>query len=96
MTKKVLLQRLESDAERYRHDREHVADLAARHNADLPNWCARRRWHHRLVTDAVIAVSIAAFVVITVLPNTDGHYISNAQTRTETLHTIDETLLASL
>lgn len=64
MTKKVLLQRLESDAERYRHDREHVADLAARHNADLPNWCARRKRRGRAVAVAVaVTMVVASFLV---------------------------------
>lgn len=74
-------------------DRDRVLRLAAEHNADLPVWCARRRRRHRLVTDAVIAVSVIAFVVVTTLPKPDSHYISNAQARTEILHTIDQTTL---
>ena len=92
MTEKEILQlitRPETDSDR-------VLSLAAEHNADLPGWCAHRRRRHRLVTDAVIAASIAAFVVVTTLPKPDGHYISNAQARTETLNNIDQTLFASL
>lgn len=92
MTEKEILQlitRPESDSDR-------VLRLAARHNADLPDWCARRRRRHRLVTDAVIAASIAAIVVVTALPDTDGHYISSVHTRNETLHTIEQTMIASI
>ena len=77
-------------------DRDRVLRLAAKHNVDLSGWCARRRRHHRLMTDTVIAVSIAAVVVVTTLPDADGHYISNAQARTETLNNIDQTLIASI
>lgn len=72
---------------------DRVRRLAAEHNADLPVWCTHRRRCHRLVTDAVIAASVIAFVVVTTLPKPDGHYISNAQSRTEILHTIDQTTL---
>ena len=92
MTEKEILQlitRPETDSDR-------VLRLAAEHNTDLPDWCAHRRRRHRLVTDAVIAASIAAFVVVTTLPKPDGHYISDAQARTETLNNIDQTLFASL
>lgn len=92
MTEKEILQqiiRLETDNDR-------ILRLAAEHNADLHQWCVRRRRMHRLVTDAVIAASVIAFVVITALPDTDGHYISDAQARTETLNNIDQTLLASI
>ena len=92
MTEKEILQlitRPETDSDR-------VLRLAAEHNADLHQWCVRRRRMHRLVTDAVIAASVIAFVVITALPDTDGHYISDAQARTETINNIDQTLLASI
>ena len=92
MTAKEILQqiiRLETDNDR-------ILRLAAEHNADLHQWCVRRRRMHRLVTDAVIAASVIAFVVITALPDTDGHYISDAQARTETINNIDQTLLASI
>ena len=77
-------------------DNDRVLRLAAEHNADLPDWCAHRRRRHRLLTNAVIAASVIAFVVVTALPKPDGHYISNTQARTETLHNIDQTLLASI
>ena len=77
-------------------DRDRVLRLAAEHNSDLHQWCVSRRRRHRLVTDAVIVASIAAFVVVTALPKPDGHYVSNAHARTETLNNIDQTLLASL
>lgn len=77
-------------------DSDRVLRLATEHNTDLPEWCAHRRRRHRLLTDAVIVVSVIAFVVITALPDADGHYISDAQARTETLNNIDQTLLASL
>lgn len=77
-------------------DNDRVLRLAAEHNTDLHQWCTRRRTMHRLVTDAVIAASVIAFVVITTLPDADGHYISDAQARTETLNNIDQTLFASI
>ena len=77
-------------------DNDRVLRLAAEHNADLPDWCAHRRRRHRLVTDAVIAASVIAFVVITALPDADGHYISDTKARIETLHNIDQTLFASI
>ena len=92
MTEKEILQlitRPETDSDR-------VLRLAADHNTDLPDWCAHRRRRHRLVTDAVIAASVIAFVVVTALPKPDGHYISDAQARTETLNNIDQTLFASI
>jgi hypothetical protein len=92
MTEKEILQlitRPETDSDR-------VLRLAAEHNTDLPDWCANRRRRHRLLTDAVIAASVIAFVVITTLPDADGHYISDAPARTETLNNIDQTLFASL
>ena len=76
--------------------RDHVRRLAAEHNTDLPRWCARRKAMYRLLTDAVIVVSVAAFVVITALPAPDGHYLSNAHARKDILHSIDQTLIASL
>ena len=79
-----------------RSDSDLVLRLAAEHNADLPGWCAHRRRRHRLVTDAVIAASVIAFLVITALPDADGHYISDTQARIETLNNIDQTLLASI
>lgn len=77
-------------------DNDRVLRLAAEHNIDLPDWCAHRRRRHRLVTDAVIAASVIAFVVVTALPKPDGNYISDAQARTETLNNIDQTLFASI
>lgn len=77
-------------------DSDRVLRLAAEHNTDLPDWCAHRRRRHRLLTNAVIAASVIAFVVVTALPKPDGHYISDAQARTETLNNIDQTLFASL
>lgn len=92
MTEKELLQLITSSET----DSDRVLRLAAEHNADLHNWCVHHRRRHRLVTDAVIAASIAAFVVVTVLPDADGHYISDTQARIETLHNIDQTLFASI
>ena len=77
-------------------DSDRVLRLAAEHNTDLHQWCTSRRTMHRLVTDAVIAASVIAFVVVTALPKPDGHYISDAQARTETLNNIDQTLFASI
>lgn len=92
MTEKEILQQIT----RQETDIDHVRRLAAEHNADLSRWCARRKTMYRLFTDTVIAVSVATLVVITVLPDPDGHYLSNAQARKETLQNIDQTLIASL
>ncbi len=92
MTEKEILQLIT----RPETDNDRVLRLAAEHNTDLPDWCAHRRRRHRLLTDAVIAASVIAFVVITTLPDADGHYISDTQARTETLNNIDQTLFASL
>lgn len=92
MTEKEILRLIT----RPENDNDRVLRLAAEHNTDLPDWCAHRRRRHRLVTDAVIAASVIAYVVITTLPDADGHYISDTQARTETLNNIDQTLLASL
>lgn len=73
-----------------------VRRLAAEHNADLHRWCRHRRTMYRLVTDTTISVSLMVLVIVTLLPKPDGHYISDAQARTETLNNIDQTLLASL
>lgn len=77
-------------------DRDHVLRLAAEHNADLHPWCVRRRRMHRLLADAVIVVSVAAFVVVSVLPEPDGRYLSSPQARKEVLNTINQTLDATL
>ena len=92
MTEKEIVQMIKCPES----DRDRVLRLAAEHNSDLHQWCVRRRTMHRFVTDAVIAASVIAFVVITALPDADGHYISDAQARTETLNNIDQTLFASL
>ena len=92
MTEKEILQLINQSET----DRDRVIHLAAEHNVDLHQWYIRRRRMHRLVTDVVIAASVIAFVVITALPDTDGHYISDAQARTETINNIDQTLLASI
>ena len=92
MTEKDILQLINHPE----NDRDRVLRLAAEHNTDLHQWCTRRRTMHRLVTDAVISASVIAFVVVTILPKPDGHYISDAQVRTETLHNIDQILLASI
>ena len=92
MTEKEILQQIT----RQETDIDHVRRLADGHNADLSRWCARRKTMYRLLTDTVVAVSVAIFLVVTVLPDPDGHYLSNAQARKETLQNIDQTLIASL
>ena len=92
MTEKEILQQIT----RQETDIDHVRRLAAAPNTALSRWCARRKKMYRLLTDTVIAVSVATFVVITVLPDPDGHYLSNVQARKETLQNIDQTLIASL
>lgn len=89
MTEKEILQLI---TPKKNPDRQRVRLLAKEHNSDLHTWCVRRRIRHRLLTDAVIAASVTAFVVITTLPEPDGHHLSNIQYRTETLRNIEQTL----
>jgi len=64
MTQEKLLQRLEADAENYRHGREHVAALAAEHNADLHRWAVRRGRRQRAAAlAAAMTLVVAAFLV---------------------------------
>ena len=40
-------------------DRDRVLRLAAKHNADLPGWCARRRRRHHAAVVAVVTALVA-------------------------------------
>lgn len=59
----------------------------------LAEWCLRRKRRQMAVRTAISVAAVTATVIIALLPDPDGHYISNAQTRTETLHTIEQTTL---
>ena len=64
MTQEKLLQRLEADAESYRRGREHVAALAAEHNADLHRWAVRRGRRQRAAALAAAATLVAASFLV--------------------------------
>ena len=63
----------------------------------LAEWCHRReRQRHRTTRTLIGAAAVVAVIAIAASPDPDGHYISDPQARTETLHNIDQTLLASI
>lgn len=99
MTEQEIIQRLEADAASYRRGREHVAALAAEHNADLHRWVehrerSQRRWHR--VARATIGVAAAvALLAIMAQPQPDGQYLSDPSYRAEALHSLDQARLAS-
>ncbi|MBR5091914.1 MAG: hypothetical protein IKX32_00365 [Bacteroidales bacterium] len=63
----------------------------------LAEWCRRRERQRQRATRTLIgAAAVVAVIAIAASPDPDGHYISDPQARTETLHNIDQTLLASI
>ena len=61
------------------------------------DWVDRRERRRQRVTRTLIGVAaVVAVIAIAASPDPDGHYISDPQARTETLHNIDQTLLASI
>lgn len=64
MTEQEIIQRLEADAASYRRGREHVAALAAEHNADLHRWAVRRGRRQRAAALAAAATLVAASFLV--------------------------------
>ena len=62
----------------------------------LAEWCHRRERRQRATRTLIGAAAVVAVIAIAASPDPDGHYISDPQARTETLHNIDQTLLASI
>lgn len=62
----------------------------------LAEWCHRRERRQRATRTLIGAAAVVAVIAIAATPDPDGHYISDPQARTETLHNIDQTLLASI
>ena len=62
----------------------------------LAEWCHRRERRQRATRTLIGAAAVVAVIAIAAMPDPDGHYISDPQARTETLHNIDQTLLASI
>ncbi len=60
----------------------------------LAEWCHRReRQRHRTTRTLIGAAAVVAVIAIAASPDPDGHYVSSAQARVETLQTIEKTTL---
>lgn len=73
MTEQEIIQRLEADAASYRRGREHVAALAAEHNADLHRWVEHRGWRGRA---AVVATAATLVVASFLVPHRTDTFVS--------------------
>ena len=63
----------------------------------LAEWCHRRERRQRASRTLIGAAAVVAVIAIAASPDPDGHYVSSAQARAETLNTIEQTtLLAKL
>lgn len=63
----------------------------------LAEWCHRRERRQRATRTLIGAAAVVAVIAIAASPDPDGHYVSSAQARAETLNTIEQTtLLAKL
>ena len=60
----------------------------------LAEWCHRRERQRQRATRTLIgAAAVVAVIAIAATPDPDGHYVSNVQGRTATLHTLEQTTL---
>ena len=59
----------------------------------LAEWCHRRERRGRATRTLIGAAAVVAVIAIAAMPDPDGHYVSSAQARTATLHTIEQTTL---
>ena len=60
----------------------------------LAEWCRRRERQRQRATRTLIgAAAVVAVIAIAATPDPDGHYVSSAQARTATLHTLEQTTL---
>lgn len=63
----------------------------------LAEWCHRRERRQRAARTLICAAAVMAVIAIAASPEPDGHYVSSAQARVESLNTIEQTtLLAKL
>ena len=59
----------------------------------LAEWCHRRERRQRVTRTLIGAAAVVTVIAIAATPDPDGHYVSSAQARTESLHTIEQTTL---
>ena len=59
----------------------------------LAEWCHRRERRQRATRTLIGAAAVVAVIAIAATPDPDGHYVSSAQARNETLNTIEQTTL---
>ena len=59
-------------------------------------WFRRERRRNRMARAAIGVAMVVALAIIAAMPQPDGHYISDAVSRAETLQSIDKTLFAML
>ncbi len=59
----------------------------------LAEWCHRRERRQRATRTLIGAAAVVAVIAIATMPDPDGHYVSNVQARTATLHTLEQTSL---
>ena len=59
----------------------------------LAEWCHRRERRQRTTRALIGAAAVVAVMAIAASPDPDGHYVSSAQARAETLNTIEQTTL---
>lgn len=59
----------------------------------LAEWCHRRERRQRATRALIGAAAVVAVMAIAASPDPDGHYVSSAQARAETLNTIEQTTL---
>ena len=63
----------------------------------LAEWCHRRERRQRVTRTLIGAAAVVTVIAIAATPDPDGHYVSSAQARTESLHPLEQTtLLAKL
>lgn len=59
----------------------------------LAEWCHRRERRQRATRTLIGAAAVVAVIAIAASPDPDGHYVSNVQARSATLHTLEQTTL---
>lgn len=59
----------------------------------LAEWCHRRERRQRATRTLIGSAAVVAVMAIAATPDPDGHFVSSAQARTETLNTIEQTTL---
>lgn len=62
----------------------------------LAEWCHRRERRQKATRTLIGATAVVAVLVIAVIPDPDGRYISDSYARTGTLHIIDQTIHAKI